>query len=85
MVSNKHRRILQAVFANPIQGVIEWSAIEALLKAAGAKTIEGRGSRVRFVCGNVVATFHRPHPEKGAKPYQVRDARAFLEAIGVTP
>jgi len=84
-VNNKHRRILQAVFANPIQGVIEWSAIESLLVAAGAKAIKGRGSRVRFVCGNVVATFHRPHPEKDAKLYQVRDARAFLEAIGVTP
>ena len=66
-------------------GVIEWRAIEALLVAAGAKTIEGRGSRVRFVYGKIVATFHRPHPEKDAKPYQVRDARAFLEAIGVIP
>ncbi|MDR0472260.1 MAG: type II toxin-antitoxin system HicA family toxin [Treponema sp.] len=84
-MNNKHRKTLQAVFANPIQGVIEWSAIEALLVAAGAKTITGRGSRVRFVCGKIVATFHRPHPEKDAKPYQVRDARAFLEAIGVTP
>jgi len=66
-------------------GVIEWRAIEALLVAAGAKTIEGRGSRVRFVYGKIVATFHRPHPEKDAKPYQVRDARSFLEAIGVKP
>ena len=47
--------------------------------------IEGRGSRVRFVYGNFVATFHRPHPGKDAKPYQVRDARTFLEEIGVTP
>ncbi|PKG96389.1 type II toxin-antitoxin system HicA family toxin [Pseudomonas sp. Choline-3u-10] len=28
---------------------------------------------------------HRPHPEKEAKPYQVRDARAFLEQAGVKP
>jgi len=84
-VNNKHRRTLQAVFTNPIQGVIEWRAIESLFVAAGAKAIKGRGSRVRFVCGKVVATFHRPHPEKDAKPYQVRDARTFLEAIGVTP
>ena len=84
-MNNKHRKTLQAVFANSGQGVIEWRAIEALLVAAGAKNIEGRGSRVRFVCGKVVATFHRPHPEKDAKPYQVRDLRAFLEAIGVMP
>jgi len=84
-VNNKHRRTLQAVFNYPMSRVIEWRAIEALLVAVGAETIEGRGSRVRFVYGTVVATFHRPHPEKDAKPYQVRDARAFLESIGVTP
>ena len=84
-MNNKHRKTLQAVFAYPLSGAIEWKTIEALLVAAGAKTIEGRGSRVRFICGKVVATFHRPHPEKDAKPYQVRDARAFLEAIGVIP
>nr|WP_263286666.1 MULTISPECIES: type II toxin-antitoxin system HicA family toxin [Pseudomonas] len=53
--------------------------------AAGARTIEGNGSRVRFELNGVVATFHRPHPDKEAKPYQVCDARAFLEQAGVTP
>lgn len=52
--------------------------------AAGAKTIEGSGSRVRFELNDVIA-FHRPHPDKEAKPYQVRDARVFLEQAGVTP
>ena len=33
----------------------------------------------------VVARFHRPHPAKEAKRYQVRDAREFLEKIGVKP
>ena len=84
-MNNKHRKTLKAVFIYPMSGVIEWHAIEALLVAAGARTIEGRGSRVRFVCGKAVTTFHRPHPEKDARPYQVRDAKAFLEAIGVTP
>jgi hypothetical protein len=84
-MNSKHRKILQAIFAYPMAGVIEWNAIEVLLVAAGARTIEGRGSRVRFVCGKAVVTFHRPHPGKDARPYQVRDARGFLEAIGVTP
>jgi len=51
----------------------------------GAKVIEGRGSRVRFELNGVIATFHRPHPQKEAKPYQVRDARRFLEQAGVKP
>jgi len=32
-----------------------------------------------------IVTFHRPHPGKEAKWYQVRDARDFLERIKVTP
>ena len=84
-MNNKQRKTLAAVFAYPAIGVIEWRANEALLVASGAKIIEGRGSRVRFVYGGTVATFHRPHPEKNAKPYQIRDARTFLETIGVKP
>lgn len=83
-MNSKNKATLRAVFTKP-EPVIEWRRIEALLLAAGAKVIEGRGSRVRFVLKGVVATFHRPHPEKEAKPYQVRDARAFLEAAGVKP
>ena len=33
----------------------------------------------------VVARLHRPHRAKEAKRYQVRDAREFLEKIGVKP
>jgi hypothetical protein len=51
----------------------------------GAQAIEGNGSRVRFVLNGVVGSFHRPHPQKEAKPYQVRDARTFLEEAGVKP
>lgn len=84
-MNSKHRRTLAAVFADPVSGTIEWAAVEKLLVAAGAQVIEGRGSRVRFEKNGEVATFHRPHPAKEAKRYQVRDARDFLERIGVTP
>jgi hypothetical protein len=55
------------------------------LSQLGAQVIEGRGSRLRFEKDGEVETFHRPHPAKEAKRYQVRAARAFLERIGVTP
>ncbi|TBN46861.1 type II toxin-antitoxin system HicA family toxin [Pseudomonas sp. BGI-2] len=29
--------------------------------------------------------WHRPHSDKETKPYQVSDARAFLEQAGATP
>ena len=84
-MNSKHRKTLAAVFADAASGTIEWTAVENLLLAAGARVIEGRGSRVRFEKDGEVETFHRPHPAKEAKRYQIRAARAFLERIGVTP
>jgi hypothetical protein len=85
MIKSKHRKTLAAVFTDPVSGTIEWAAVESLLLAAGTRLIEGRESRVRFEKDGEVATFHRPHPAKEAKRYQVRDARDFLERIGVRP
>lgn len=84
-MNSKHLKTLAVVFKDPVSGTLEWAAIEALLVAAGARVIEGNGSRVKFECGGVIASFHRPHPEKEAKRYQVRDAREFLIQIGVKP
>ena len=64
---------------------MEWRKIEALFIALGAQVIEGNGSRVRFELNGIVASFHRPHPQKEAKPYQVRDAKEFLSQAGVKP
>lgn len=82
-MNSKHRRILELVFTDPVSGTIAWSDIENLLLAAGARLIEGRGSRVRFEKDGEVETFHRPHPAKEAKRYQVRAAREYLARIGV--
>ena len=83
-MNSRHRRILAVVSTDPVSGTIEWAAIESLL-LAGARLIEGRGSRVRFEKDGEVAAFHRPHPAEEAKRYQVRDARDFLERIGMRP
>lgn len=84
-MNSKQRKTLEVVFADPVSGTIAWAAIESLLKAAGCRVIEGAGSRVRFEFEGMIAAFHRPHPEKEAKRYQVRDARDFLIRIGVKP
>ena len=84
-MNSRHRKTLAVIFAKPTTATLEWTRLESLLLAAGCRLIEGRGSRVRFAYGDRVATFHRPHPAKEARPYQVEDARAFLEQIGVTP
>jgi type II secretory pathway component PulK len=85
IMNSIYRKTLDLVFAKPTPASLEWARIEALFAAVGAQTIEGDGSRVRFALNNVVGTFHRPHPAKEAKPYQVKDARQLLEQAGVKP
>ncbi|HDS1746331.1 MULTISPECIES: type II toxin-antitoxin system HicA family toxin [Pseudomonas] len=84
-MNNHQRSALEAIFRKPVPKTLEWVRLESLLRSAGANVIEGRGSRVRFELNGAVATFHRPHPDKHAKTYQLRDARQFLEQAGVTP
>lgn len=78
-----HQKTLDTIFAQPIPKSLQWWRIEALLVALGCRVIEGNGSRVRFEKDGQIATFHRPHPAKKAKPYQVRDVRLYLENLGV--
>jgi hypothetical protein len=85
LMNAAHRHTLEAIFAAPTPSSLAWRQIEGLFVALGAQVIEGRGSRVRFELNGVVATFHRPHPHKEAKPYQVRDARDFLIQAGFRP
>ncbi len=84
-MNGRHRKTLAEVFDPRCQAGIDWLRIEALLLAVGCRLVEGRGSRVRFVHGSNIATFHRPYPAKEAKPYQVADARDFLQTLGIRP
>jgi hypothetical protein len=77
--------MLSKIFADPVSASVEWAAIEGLLIAIGCEVIEGSGSRVRFVKDGMIASFHRPHPAKEAKRYQVREAREYLIRLGVRP
>ena len=84
-MNNAHRKTLAAVFAEPVNGALEWRRIEALLLAVGCAVIEGSGSSVTFEKDGLKVRFHRPHPGKEALRYRVRDARSFLQAIGIHP
>ncbi|QEA11965.1 type II toxin-antitoxin system HicA family toxin [Comamonas flocculans] len=84
-MNSKQRKALEAVFAKPTSKTLEWATIESLLMATGCALVEGNGSRVRFVKDGHVAAFHRPHPAKEAKAYQVEQTRDFLTLIGVKP
>ena len=83
-MNTKHRKTLKTISMTPTLGNIEWRKIESLFIALGATVIEGNGSRVSFVLNNEKGDFHRPHPGKEAKRYQVRNALDFLSRAGVT-
>nr|VFK40903.1 MAG: HicA toxin of toxin-antitoxin [Candidatus Kentron sp. SD]VFK47328.1 MAG: HicA toxin of toxin-antitoxin [Candidatus Kentron sp. SD] len=84
-MNHKHRKTLETIFTDPINGAIEWRRIEALFLALGAKRTERAGSAVSFVLNDVRVDFHRPHPDKAALRYRVKDARNFLKQAGIKP
>ena len=84
-LNKKHQRTLEAIFNTQVPATLQWRRIEALFKALGATKKEGSGSIVTFKLKDEDVLFHRPHPRKEAKRYQVRKARDFLEQVGITP
>ncbi len=84
-MNSRRRKTLEAIFADPVNGNIEWRKIEALFLALGADKNEGQGSAVTFILNGKRADFHRPHPNKESLKYRVKAAREFLESAGITP
>jgi hypothetical protein len=84
-VNSTHRKTLQRVLADPVNGNIEWARIEALLKAAGCRVVEGAGSSVTFESDGRKMTLHRPHPGKEALRYRVLAVREFIARMGIEP
>jgi len=84
-MNSKHRKTLSAIFSHPTPGSLKWRMIESLFVSLNADVIEGEGSRISFIINNEKGDFHRPHPGKEAKRYQVRNAKEFLNRAGVTP
>jgi hypothetical protein len=93
-MNSRQRKTREAIFSKPIPKTILWSDIESLFKALGCTVIEGEGSRVSFRYTikhedkpdeEAQGDFHRPHPGKEAKMYQVKKVVAFLVKIGQMP
>ena len=93
-MNSRQRKTLEAIFSRPTPKNLLWRDVESLFTAVGCDVIEGEGSRVsfRYVIqyadkpdAEVQSDFHRPHPGKEAKPYQVKKAAGFLSTIGRVP
>jgi hypothetical protein len=84
-MTNKHRKTLVAIFSKPTPTSIVWADLVSLLLAIGCDMDTDGGSHFAFRRGGEKIDFHRPHPGKELKRYQVSDAREFLRRIEVTP
>lgn len=84
-MNSKHRKTLAAIYKTPIPRNLVWDDIKSLLLNIGCEMIEGDGSRVGFELGEHRLDFHKPHPGKEAKPYQIKAAREFLKMLEVKP
>ena len=84
-MNSKHQKTLNSIFTNPVSPAIPWEDIERLFVACGGVITEGRGSRVRVKLNGILATFHRPHPERVTDKGAVKSVRNFLENAGIKP
>jgi predicted RNA binding protein YcfA (HicA-like mRNA interferase family) len=84
-MNNKQQKTLAAIFSNPTPKTLAWDDFVSLLLALGCDMEKDGGSHFAFRRKNQKIDFHRPHPGKELKSYQVRDAKAFLLKIGVEP
>lgn len=81
----KHSKTLIAVFRKPTQGGIAFADIESLIAGLGGDVREGAGSRIAFELSGSRRYFHRPHPGKEAKKYQVEELRDWLIELEMQP
>ena len=84
-MNGTHRKTLEKILADPVNGNVDWLRIESLLKAMGCRLVEGAGSSVTFEFNGRKLTLHRPHPGKEALRYRVLAVRDFVQRIGVKP
>ena len=84
-MNGTHRKTLEKILADPVNGNVDWIRLESLLKALGRRVVEGAGSSVTFEFNGRKLTLHRPHPGKEALRYRVLAVRDFVQRIGVKP
>ena len=84
-MKRKHQRTLEAIFARPVSGNVQWRDIEALFAELGAEISEREGSRVAVFLFGEVRVFHRPHPSPSTDKGALASIRKWLEQHKVSP
>jgi len=84
-MNSRQRKTLEAIFSTPVPKNLRWDDIESLLIAVGCKMKNRGGSKIGFAKSGLVLFVHRPHPQKEAAAFVIRDVKEFLVRIGATP
>ena len=82
-MNSKQKKTLSDIFYNPIKSSVLWPDVENLFMALGAHIEEGSGSRVCIMLNDIIAVFHRPHPQKETDKGAIKSVRHFLKNAGV--
>ena len=83
-MSQKHKRVLSAIFQEPVSGNIHWREIETLLHHLGAIVQSSHGARVHVVLNGTEGTLHRPHHSSVCTKHEIRELRKYLASAGVS-
>jgi len=83
-MSQNHKRVLKAIFQQPLSGNIHWREVESLLHYLGADVEPGHGARMRIVMNGVEGTLHRPHHSGVCSKQDIRHLRDYLATAGVS-
>lgn len=82
-MNHRHRKVLHAIFAHPINANIDFKDVEHVLSELGAEIDNKSGSRIGIsLKGHSVAIHHGNHSMPKEEVIQVRK---FLEGCGVKP
>ena len=77
-MNSKQSKTLKNIFSQPTKSNINWEDIEKFMLSIGAKIKEGKGSAGVFILKSKIFPFHRPHPQKEAKKYQIQNYQNYL-------
>lgn len=92
-----HKKTHERIFQKPTLLNVTFAEAVGLLRSLGADVDESRrGSRVNVSIANKnpadnqtvptrVMSFHKPHPGKELKRYQIEEIRDFLQGAGYDP
>lgn len=84
-MSNRHRRLLDAIRSKPPPANVKWDELVAALKSIGFRVLNRSGSRRQFYhpgCGRAISC-HQPHPSPDVDKGCLADIGQFLNDNGL--